>query len=303
MIAEKLKIDLTEIGEKKSRDSFKNLIHSEGISFTESESFWSHFESDESPSIKNTIVFADLSHFVKSINKINQNTWEYKVNKVNPYFISLIRGNKDRLLANNIDKLVKSSGERFTVIDATLHLKKASLMISFTKEFQNIITKNFNPDSLKHIAVNKSNKSFLIDYNDGSYGEVSFNDLGIIKFLDNLLIDSAKISKTGNAIEIFTQDGEIFDIDADVLKSFISEDVRNKINREAQITAVSIGASISIARKEKNITQKELSITTEIDQAIISKIENGKHIPRFDTIERIAKGLNINIEKLLSFYK
>lgn len=158
----------------------------------------------------------------------------------------------------------------------------------------------WNSDLLKHIGVNKPNKCFLIVFNDGSYGEVSFSDLGIIEFLDKLLIDSAKISKTGNAIEIFTQDVELFDIDADVLKSFISEDVRNKINREAQITAESIGASISLARKEKSITQKQLSIATEIDQAIISKIENGKHLPRFDTIERIAKGLNINIEKLLS---
>jgi transcriptional regulator with XRE-family HTH domain len=45
------------------------------------------------------------------------------------------------------------------------------------------------------------------------------------------------------------------------------------------------------ARTETGFTQKELSARTGIDQAILSRIENGNANPSIRTLERIAKGL------------
>lgn len=49
------------------------------------------------------------------------------------------------------------------------------------------------------------------------------------------------------------------------------------------------------ARKEKNITQKELSDITGIAQSDISRIENGNANPSLKTIERIAAGVGKKI--------
>ena len=49
--------------------------------------------------------------------------------------------------------------------------------------------------------------------------------------------------------------------------------------------------AILTARKERSLTQKELSELTGITQADISKIENGSANPSLATLKRLAKGL------------
>lgn len=299
MHTEEIKIDLTEIREKKSRKSVKNMIREKGIPFRELNNFWINFENNENDITENTIVFSDLHSLVRHMRNINHENWAFRVKKRNPYFISFIRNNRDEKFADLIDDLVKASYNRLTIIDATHHFSKTKQKKDLIGELQKIVSKNFNPDSIKNISVNKKNQSFLVEFNDGAYGEVPFKDLQLDDIVNELLLDSVKISDTGNSIEIFTKEGEIFDIDSDVLKLFTSTPVKDEIKNQTQVTADNVGKLLSMARKDKSITQKELSELTDIDQAIISKIETGKHLPRFDTLERIAKGLGISVSQLL----
>jgi transcriptional regulator with XRE-family HTH domain len=47
------------------------------------------------------------------------------------------------------------------------------------------------------------------------------------------------------------------------------------------------------ARKSSNMTQKELAQKTGIDQADISKIENGIANPALSTLKRLAEGMDM----------
>ena len=49
-------------------------------------------------------------------------------------------------------------------------------------------------------------------------------------------------------------------------------------------------------RKEKNLTQKQLSELTGINQGDISKIEKGIANPSIKTIQRLANGLDMNVK-------
>ena len=49
-------------------------------------------------------------------------------------------------------------------------------------------------------------------------------------------------------------------------------------------------------RKERNLTQKQLSELTGINQADINKIGKGIANPSIKTIQRLADGLNMNIK-------
>lgn len=299
MLTEEIKIDLTEIGERKSRDSVKSLIKAKGIAFRELNNFWIQFENNENDITDNAIVFSDLHTLVKHARNINHENWSFRVKKRNPYFISFIRNNRDEKYSDFIDDLVKASYNRLTVINATNLFSRAKQREELIEELQKIVSRNFNPDSIKNVSVNKKNHSFLIEFNDGTYGEVTFKDLQLDDILNNLLLDSVTISDKGNSVELFTKDGEVFDIDSYLLKSLISSSVKNEIKNQSQVTANNVGKLLSIARKDKSITQKELSELTDIDQAIISKIETGKHLPRFDTLERIATGLGMSVSELL----
>ena len=52
-----------------------------------------------------------------------------------------------------------------------------------------------------------------------------------------------------------------------------------------------LAENLSSARAQKGMTQKELSETTKIYQADISKIERGVSNPSVSTLQRIADGL------------
>lgn len=300
MLTEEINIDFTEIQKRKSRNSIKKLIEDKGFRFRELYNFWSHFEENENDITENTIVFSDLYSLVHHIRNVDREVWTYRVKKNNPYFISIIRNKRDEKVADLIDDLLKISDNRLTVIKATKDFKEIKDKRELLDELNKIIIRNFNPDALKKVSFNKVKKSFIVEFNDGVYGEITLHDLDIQDLEDQLLLDSPQISEHGNAVEIFTEDGEIFDIDAAVLKSLISEKTKDQIREQARLTAQNVGDQIKSVRKEKNITQNELSELTNIDQAIISKIETGKHLPRFDTIERIAKGLNVTVSQLLN---
>ena len=50
------------------------------------------------------------------------------------------------------------------------------------------------------------------------------------------------------------------------------------------------------ARRQQNITQKELSERTGITQADISRIENGTRNPSLEMLKRLAKGLGMRLK-------
>lgn len=50
------------------------------------------------------------------------------------------------------------------------------------------------------------------------------------------------------------------------------------------------------ARKQQNLTQKDLSEKTGITQADISRIENGTRNPSLEMVKRLAKGLGMRLK-------
>lgn len=61
---------------------------------------------------------------------------------------------------------------------------------------------------------------------------------------------------------------------------------------------------LKIARENKNIRTRELAELTKIDQALISKFENGQRIPTEKQIKLLASVLEIDFDTLLvSWYK
>lgn len=60
-----------------------------------------------------------------------------------------------------------------------------------------------------------------------------------------------------------------------------------------------IGINIKNIRLQKKITQKDLSLKTNINQSIISRYENGTIIPPIPKLEIIANALGVGITELL----
>lgn len=60
-----------------------------------------------------------------------------------------------------------------------------------------------------------------------------------------------------------------------------------------------MGKNLKNLRKSKGLSQIALQIETGIDQALISKFENGERVPTTDNLILLADFFNTNIDYLL----
>jgi len=60
-----------------------------------------------------------------------------------------------------------------------------------------------------------------------------------------------------------------------------------------------IGERIRKIRKEKEISQEKLAFCSGLNRTYISLVERGESNPSILSLERIAKGLGVNIKELL----
>lgn len=79
----------------------------------------------------------------------------------------------------------------------------------------------------------------------------------------------------------------------------LNEQLKNPVFKkefEAIEPEFSMIRALIAARKEKGITQKELSKLTGIAQADLSKIENGNANPSLKTLKKLAEGLGKRLQ-------
>ena len=78
-------------------------------------------------------------------------------------------------------------------------------------------------------------------------------------------------------------------------RDFLDEQLEDK-EYENMSPEFDIIRAMVAARKERNMTQKELAEKTGITQADISRIENGTRNPSLDMIKRLAKGMGMRLK-------
>ncbi len=64
---------------------------------------------------------------------------------------------------------------------------------------------------------------------------------------------------------------------------------------------VSIGKRIKVVREKKEITQEELEVKTGINAKYISAVERGQKNVTIKTLDKIAKGLEVELYQLFLF--
>lgn len=64
---------------------------------------------------------------------------------------------------------------------------------------------------------------------------------------------------------------------------------------------VDFGKRLQQLRREKGITQEQLSNQTDLTVESISNIERGIHGPKFENLEKIALVLDVQVKELFDF--
>ena len=82
----------------------------------------------------------------------------------------------------------------------------------------------------------------------------------------------------------------------ETLNRQLENDAEFRKEYEALSPEYEIAKMLIACRNSGNLTQKKLSDLTGIDQADISKIENGNANPSIKTLTRIASAMNMNLK-------
>lgn len=139
-----------------------------------------------------------------------------------------------------------------------------------------------------------------MSFGDGLAGFVTLADLGIDDLREEIVLESAIVGEGGDTLELTKSSGGLFEIDAASIRAVLDSDVAFQLTQSASETNAAVGQRVRAAREEAGLTQTELGARTEIDQAVISRLERGKHLPRIDTLRRIATALGTSVPMLLS---
>ncbi|MCA1572380.1 MAG: helix-turn-helix domain-containing protein [Chloroflexi bacterium] len=60
------------------------------------------------------------------------------------------------------------------------------------------------------------------------------------------------------------------------------------------------GSRIRVARMAAGLSQREVAVALEVDQAIVSRWERGQNVPRVDRQLLLARLLGVNVNDLFS---
>jgi DNA-binding XRE family transcriptional regulator len=156
-----------------------------------------------------------------------------------------------------------------------------------------------DPDSLIDVRYWSETDRIWVSFSDGVSGYLDWKSLGIADRLADLRLESVTIGSGSTTLELSRKNGELFEIDARSIKALLDAPLAKSIYKRGARSDLELGNRIKSARQKARLTQTELGEKIGIDQAILSKLERGRHQPRIDTLRRIADGLDLTVTELL----
>ncbi len=285
-------IDVSAIGRKSTRKEFEASIAKLSGARAIKEDFWSGFLDYPRRVPKHVIVVADLACIARSYLHVNEHNWTAGIRQSLPVLVALLRTKRDTAYAGLVDDILKHSDSRLWVCR---NMKSASILKCLSDAI-------VGSDARSIIAVRcqSSRNELWVEFGDGLSGFLSVDRLGLRGHLKELILESALVGQGGYSVQMLKQNGDLFDIDSDVIRAMLDAKYAKHLSDQESRSLDRLGDLLRDARKQAKLTQSELGDRIAIDQAIISKLERGKHRPRIDTLRRIATGLHTDVLSLLS---
>ena len=292
--ASTVSLDSSEIASRAARERVFASIGSSGFDCRELNGFWDDFADSTRRSLipARTLVLGDLANIVRHYRNSNPHTWITSVRTARPYFLAFIRTERDKRSASLIDDLMRHSDQRLTVCGDP----------SQTVELRSCIQEAFvalEPDSIADIRFSPSADTFCIEFGDGFFGHLNLEALGVADLRETLVMESATIGGWGKTLEFSKADGRLFEIDSTSIRAVLDSRFARGIEEESHATNAWVGEKVRRAREAAGLTQTQLGEKSGHDQAIVSKLERGRHSPRLDTLRRIVEALGTDVSTLL----
>jgi DNA-binding XRE family transcriptional regulator len=146
-------------------------------------------------------------------------------------------------------------------------------------------------------TANPVERGIELAFADGRSGLIPFADLPEIENLADLT--SLEIP---NPFELLITNarGEQNEIPWDFARHYCDVSYQPRIESVAARGRAALGAKIKQTREARGLTQQELATLTGINRVTLSRLEAGRQSPRLDTLNTLAKSLNLPVEELVA---
>jgi DNA-binding XRE family transcriptional regulator len=290
-VEDTLHLDVSSVRSADARQVVRDAFEALGQAYHEIDGFGSSFSSGAHVP-KHSLVCADLSSVVRLYSSAERLDWTGMIREVQPYILALIRTKRDESYLEWVDDLVRASDLRFSVCRFQAHADKQ------LRQCLAHAVSSLGPESILDVRYSRADDALWLEFGDGFSGTVRASDLGYEE-ADGLRLETAAVTAYRTAVQVFNRAGDIVDIDSEALRALLDERFALAAKIEAETASRIIGERLREERKRLGVSQTELSRRSGLDQAIISKIERGHHQPRWNTIERYARGLGTKPDLLL----
>jgi DNA-binding XRE family transcriptional regulator len=288
-------LDSTGIGSDRVRTRVLASFGSTGVTCRSVTDFWDSLsrQCDVRCRSEPTVVMADLSHLVRGFRSTERPRWMTVVRTSRPYFLAFVRTERDRRCASAIDDLMRHCDQRLTVCGDPVGARELESCV-------NDALAAHRPDSIADLRYVRRTESFWIEFSDGFVSGLTLEALGIGDLRDGLVLEAATLTDWGQTLVLMRLDGTPFEIDSASIRAALDADFAGRLVRQAAASDETLGARVRAARKARGLTQAQLGAAAGFDQAVISKLERGRHEPRIDTLSRIAEALGTSVGSLLA---
>jgi len=152
------------------------------------------------------------------------------------------------------------------------------------------------------VSVGVTDSGLHVSFADNAKANISFAAVKRIAEVDDILLDSVRITGDRTYITLAARDAENIPIPHDVLREFVVNNEKKRITvglRERKLTAEAFGDSLQSAREKQSLTQQGLALKAETSRWTIHRIEKGIYLPKVSLLEKLARALNREVGELL----
>lgn len=286
-------IDISGVSQKAFRRRIERLLSEQFVPAEVSKDFWTRFPIEPfGGSSSRPLVLSDLSTMVRHFKASDAHHWRTAVRKVQPFFVALLRTDRDIQHIEWLSAVSKASDMRLNVCSNALDFGELTLCLQSAMNW-------LQPDIITEARFIEIDNRFWVQFGDGLSGTWSWADLQLESLASRAIPESISPSSSGSSVEHLLRDGSTYDIDAGVLRAFFDAKYKANLEFEAERHRLSFGERVRHIRRSRGLTQTELGLKSSLDQAVISRIEQGEVRPRIDTLDRIASSLDISVGELL----
>lgn len=292
-----IQIDATEVGRALLREQVLAKVRASGYA-VETVSFWRPLGSDRIDAIPpGMLVVGDLSKVAAEFRRCGVHQWVRAFRRARPVVMAFVRTRRDERVTDVVDELVRHSDSRLWVCRASSREADLDRCLAAALDAR-------DPEAIVEIRYLSGQDKLLVEYGDGLSGLVGWEQLGIADLAPGLIPESATVGSHGRSVELLVRAaepgaGNLFEIDSASIRAALDTRFAEALRDRTARADASVGARLRDCRELANLTQVELSARTGIDQAVISRLERGKHRPRLDTLQRFADGLGLALSELL----